>query len=203
MKTSNQELGAEGLKHLQAHIENQESDIKLMAMHFEAAKCAWKSFEEMDAYNAQQEINLARRRLIELHEEIERQQLIIKQAQINIQTYKTNINSGQMKKVGKPHISETQKTLIKRFMAKWIQSLMEVLEVKNCRKLEERLSVETSLNSERNWRRWLNGDAVPTYKTFETLLNTKIVSGTYSKQSLQFISTIPKSDDLLTLLRFT
>ena len=196
------ELDAEGLKHWQAHIEQQEKDIKLMAMHFEFVKNSYNSFEEADAYHAQNQINLARRRLIELQEEIEWQHHIIHDAQLIIKDFKKTHDPSLEKKAGKPQISESQKRIAKAFMAKWIHSLMDILEVKNCKKLEDNLETATTLNSERNWRRWLNGDAIPTYKSFETLLNSKVAIGKYAKRSILSIPTTPNPDDLLTLIRF-
>lgn len=202
MNTELRDIDTEGLKHWQAHIEQQENDVKLMAEHFEAEKFTWKSFEEMDAYLAQQDINLAKKRLIQLQREIEIQLNVIQKAQTVIKKYKVNLKSDTVKKVGKPKIAESHKLIVNKFLAQWIHSLMELLEVKNCRKLGEQIDDVTSLNSERNWRRWLNGDAIPTYNSFETLLNLKIVKGKYSKQPLLSIPTTPLAEDLLILIRF-
>lgn len=214
-------LCPEGLKHYQSHIENQMNDIKLMIMDFQHTKEGFKSFEEIDAYRAQREINLAQRKIRELQLEIAKQEGLILQAERTIRKFKKHVQvEKNAKSRGRPESSEYNVTLGKKFVSQWVKSLMEALDVKSCQKLEELIcphttklefnkatnkSEEKTISSratERNWRRWLKGEAIPNYNTFVILLSTKIDFGKCKGQLLQDIPTTPNSDDLQTLLRF-
>jgi hypothetical protein len=59
-----------------------------------------------------------------------------------------------------------------------------------------------SSSLERNWRRWLNGDAIPSYSSFEGLLDSKITDGEYAGQLLKSVPTTPAGRQILTLLQF-
>jgi hypothetical protein len=206
---------------LEANTEAQEGDIKLMIDVFRAAKNGFQSFEEVEAYQAQGEINQAQRKIRELQLEIERQENLIRQAEKSIRKFKRS--SQQEKNVkgrGRPESSEYNVTIGKKFVSQWVKSLMEALDVKSCQKLEELICPHTtklefnnatnkteektipSRATERNWRRWLKGEAIPNYNTFVILLSTKIDFGKCKGQLLQDIPTAPNSNDLQTLLRF-
>lgn len=205
----------------EANTEAQEGDIKIMIDVLRTAKNGFQSFEEVDAYQAQSEINQAQRKIRELQLEIERQESLIRQAEKTIRKFKRS--SQQEKNVkgrGRPESSEYSVSIGKKFVSQWVKSLMEALDVKSCQKLEELICPHTtklefnkatnkteektisSRATERNWRRWLKGEAIPNYNTFVILLSTKVDFGKCKGQLLQDIPTMPNSDDLQTLLRF-
>lgn len=180
----------------QAHIKRQESDIDFMAGVFESGNAAWKSLEELDAWHAQSAINLAKQKIKALREEIEMQEAIILDSERTIRKFKRQNSSH---KAGRPERSEEKERITKIFISQWVMSLMNTLEVNSCGRLEKMISFST----ERNWRRWLKGDAIPTFKTFEKLLDTKIDHGKYAGEELQKVPSTPEHKALLTLLRFT
>lgn len=214
-------LGEEGLEHFQSHVDNQLTDIKIAVMSLNHEKNSWKSFEEMDACKAQMKITFAQRKIRELQLEIERQESLICQAEKTIRKFKRSSQQDKnVKGRGRPESSEYNVTIGKKFVSQWVKSLMEALDVKSCQKLEELICPHTtkfefnkatnkteektipSRATERNWRRWLKGEAIPNYNTFVILLSTKIDFGKCKGQLLQDIPTTPNSNDLQTLLRF-
>ena len=74
---------------------------------------------------------------------------------------------------------------------------MAALEVKTCARLEEMVRH----SSQRNWRRWLSGHAVPTQTSLTELRSSKIVLGRNKGALLKDIATTPRHDELLRLLR--
>lgn len=182
----------------QAYIEQQENDIAYMANVFECEAGSWKSAEEMYAGQAQQKINMAKQRIRELQEEIEKQEKIVCAAERIIQNYRRHSQIEKATKRGRPARSAYREKIAEKFMSQWIASLKDALQAKSCVELEKMVS---SI-SERNWRRWLKGDAIPTYSTFDKLLSTKIEHGKYAGEVLYKVPVTPSHNDLLTLLRF-
>jgi len=186
-----------------AHIEKQEADISFMAGVFEGNKNQWKSIEESEAFYAQLEINSAQKKLIELRREIERQEEIIRKSEDIVKKFKRNPEFRKPTKGrGKPVISEQNQAIGKKFVSQWVKSLMSVLEVNSCAQLEQILDANLERSNQRNWRRWLNGEALLMYSTYEGLLGNKIKLGKYAGKLLYEIPTTPNSNDLQTLLRF-
>jgi hypothetical protein len=187
----------------EANTEEQENNIKIMINVFRAARDGFKSFGEIDAYRAQSEINLAQRRLRELQLEIEKQEKIIRDAEKTIRKFKRHAQAEQNSKgKGRPANSEYNTIVCKKFVSKWVSSLMDALEAKSCQQLEQLLGSNVERSTERNWRRWLRGEALPTYNTFVSLQSAKIEFGKHAGKLLQDITTIPNSNDLQTLLRY-
>lgn len=196
-------------------------DIEFCIDEFHLEDNKFKSFEEMDAWNAQLEINKAQRKIRELQQEVGRQENSIRQADETILKFKRlALVEKNAKGRGRPESSEYNVAIGKKFVSQWVKSLMEALDVKSCQKLEElicpyttKLEFNKAINkteertipsraTERNWRRWLKGEAIPNYKTFEILMGTKIDFGKCKGQLLQDMPTTPNSNDLQTLLRF-
>lgn len=214
-------LGSEGLKHYQSRIDNQLTDIKMTIMTLNHEKNRWKSFEEMGACKAQMKITFAQRKIRDLQKEIEDQEEIIREEEEIISSFKKHDQlEKNTKGKGRPAQSEYNASIAKKFVSQWVKSLMEALDVKSCQKLEELICAYTTIlkfnpktnkrevkiissrATERNWRRWLKGEAVLNYNTFIILLSTKIDFGKCKGQLLQDVPTTPNSDDLQTLLRF-
>lgn len=196
-------------------------DIEFCISEFDLEDNKFKSLEESDAWYAQLEINKAQRKISELKQEIEKLEVVMAQSERVIRRYKTaNNEMNTYKAKGRPANSEFRVNVGKKFVSNWVISLMEILEVKSCQKLEQLISpystkLESDKNTgilqeitvsskatERNWRRWLNGEATPNYNTFVILMSTKIEFGKFSGKYLQEIPTNPDSSQLQALLRF-
>lgn len=183
-----------------SHVEQQEQDIALMTGVF--ADDGFNSFEEYDAWSAQKEMNLAKRSIKMRQEEIEKLEKFVNLCETRVQTFKLLYEKN--KKRGRPERSDDKERIARKFISQWVASLKCALEVKSCGKLEDLVSLPTeeSLTSERNWRRWLNGDAIPTYTTFEKLLSAKITGGKYAGKTIYDIPIPLDHNSILTLLRF-
>ncbi|MDI1308438.1 MAG: hypothetical protein PSV17_03275 [Methylotenera sp.] len=220
--------------------EKQESDIDLMIGAFHASKYSWKSLYEVHAYKEQCQINLAKQKIRDFQIEINNQLKIIEEAEEKISTFKVNIKEENAAKVkeenaarvkdgnepkdskgrGRPERSEGMENIAKKFITKWVHSLMVELEVSSCTKLQDMICSTTVVNTinkkskkmedeiissratERNWRRWRNGETIPTYSTLYIILSAKIESGKYSGKMLLDVPTTPEANALLTLLHF-
>lgn len=128
-------------------------------------------------------INAANAKIKELEAEIAKQNEIIAASLRLVKKYKqekklvdSHLRSGG---VGRPERSRFKESVVKDFLNKWVTSLMEALQVKSCGAENglEKLVVDSS---ERNWRRWLNGDAIPSNLKFDALLDSKISKGKYA-----------------------
>lgn len=184
------------------HVEEQENDINLMVMAFKSSNNSWKSFEEMDAWYAQRAINFAKQKIKELQDEIRKQDAIINCSETIVKNFKKAARAENTNSRSRPKRSEFKERIARKFTVQWVESLKNALGVKSCGKLEELLPREMKLNSERNWRRWLNGDAIPTYTTFGILLSAKIQGGKFAGNTIQDLPLRPCNNSLLTLLRF-
>ena len=186
------------------HVEEQENDISLMVMAFESSNNSWKSFEEMDAWYAQRAINFAKQKIKELQDEIRKQDAIINCSETIVKNFKKAARAEKTNSRSRPKRSEFKERIARKFTIQWVESLKSVLGVESCGKLAGLISLpmEVSLTGQRNWRRWLNGDAIPTYTTFEKLLSAKILEGNFVGSTIYDLPLSPSSNSLLTLLRF-
>ncbi len=175
------------------------NDPEHMAMEFEFHE--WKNFGNSHPGKALIEISSANQKINELKEEINKQEAIINAAKRTIQKYKRLVHAGKSNKRGRPERSEYREEIVTKFMMKWVASLKDALEVKSC---GARGGLEKMVNStkERNWRRWLNGGAIPSYETFENLLALKITDGKYAGEPLCKVPVTPSNNQMLTLLQF-
>lgn len=213
-----------------ADQEKQENDIQKMIMHLQFEKEAPEAPQDedddvylarLDSNRAKAEMTKAHREIRELQRQIEQLEGVIREAEKIVRKYKRYVQAESSSKGrGRPETSEFNMRIGKKFVSKWVMSLMEALDVKSCQKLEELLSTHTSKlefnkvtgkseavtilsrATERNWRRWLKGEAIPSYNTFEMLMGTKIDFGKCKGQLLQDIPTTPNSNDIQTLLTF-
>lgn len=204
------------------HNAKEESNIKIMMQKFEFDHFSWSCTEEIDAHYAEIAKNKAQRKISELKLEIEKQEAEIFEAERIIRRYKSvrrkmSTNSGK----GRPVSDEYRVGISKKFVSKWVLSLMNILEVKSCQKLEQFISPHStkleiskttgkleeitvpSKATERNLRRWLNGDAIPNSTTFEILMRAKVETGKYKGMFLQDLPVDPDSNSLQLLLKFT
>ncbi len=167
---------------------------------FELDNQCWSSEFDMCAWDAQCDIDVAQRKITGLQLIIEQQNALIRSFQRVIKMNKRReAELTRTDKSGRrPKVNERQEVAL-QFTSKWVQSLMDAFQVKNCAQLEG--TIEGS--SQRNWNRWLSGQAVPTSKSFTALQASKIARGHYEGQPLQAVETIPSSDDMLKLIRLT
>jgi hypothetical protein len=204
------------------HTAKQESNIRLMIQQFKGMSFTWSCDEEIDASDAKVAKNKAQKKIRELKLEIEKQESAIIEAERVIRRYKS-VRKKMSTSVGKgrPLSDEYRVGIAKKFVSKWFLNLMEVLEVKSCHKLEQIISTTStkfeisetsgkleeiivpSKATERNLRRWLKGDAIPNYNTFQILMSTKVEAGKYKGKLLQDVPTDPNVSDLQTLLHYT
>lgn len=187
----------------QAHIEEQENDIALMASVF-SDNTVFMSFDEWEAWNAQNEINSTKQKIKVLKEELRKQEAIINCSEAIVKNFKKTARAEKTHNRSRPKRSEFKERVARKFTVQWVESLKNVLGVKSCGKLAGLISLpmEVSLTGQRNWRRWLNGDAIPTYTTFEKLLSAKILEGNFVGSTIYDLPLSPSSNSLLTLLRF-
>ncbi|MEO8121213.1 MAG: hypothetical protein ABI606_18060, partial [Rhodoferax sp.] len=149
---------------------------------------------------AQCDIDVAQRKITGLQAIIEQQQALIRNFERVIKVNKRReAELTGTDKSGRPPKSAERQEVALRFTAKWVQSLMDALEVTSYAQLEA--TIEGS--SQRNWSRWLSGQAVPTSNSFTALQASKIARGHYESQPLQVVKTIPTATDMLRLIRLT
>lgn len=176
----------------------------LMAKMFDFDDGCWKSSEEMYVSIAQDEINVAKQKIRDMRVEIERQEAIINKANSTILKNRRILSKESTTKGrGRRSRPELREQIVKYFVMNWVQSLKVALKVKTCGAKGGLANLFPS-TSERNWGRWLNGDALPSYATFETLLDAHISSEKFKGKGmiLRDVAVMPTNNQILTLLRF-
>jgi len=150
---------------------------------------------------ARLEMLMAKQKIRELMAEISKQEAIIRDRQGIIRKHNQFQNKNTNKR-GRPKRS-SEREIVKKFIMKWVSSLKDALEVKSCGG-KGGLEKMVSSTLERNWRRWLNGDSIPSYATFEILLDSKITAGKYSGTGklLRDVPVTPTHNQMLSLLQF-
>lgn len=183
-------------------VQEQEIDIKVLAGIYavEDSRIFFRD-EQEEAHWAQAHINSANQKIRELQEEITKQKVSISKFNCLIQNYKRLVKSDKLNKRGRPTRSENREQIAREITQKWVASLMESLGVKSCG-AKGGLEKVISSTQERNWRRWLSGDAIPSYSTFENLLDAEITCGKYAGGQLFKVPVTPTHDQVLTLLQF-
>ena len=176
----------------------QVDDLNFVNEYFRFHENRFKSIDDACAYEAQQDIINSKLKIKELQDELEKHEAIIRESEKIVRKLKRHMNAENANKIGRPERSSEKGNVAKKFVSRWVASLMNELEIKSCAKLGKVVSD----TNERNWRRWLNRDAIPTYINFEKLLSAKIDHGKFAGQPLHNISVTPPHDALLTLLRF-
>lgn len=156
------------------------------------------SAEEMEASD---EIYFANMRIAKLQAEIARQQLKIREA---LKRLEAKAPSETRKMRGRPARNPSapgqetpRETATKSFLRQWVKSVQAEMGVETCSDLE-RLLPDTD---QRNWRRWLNGAAIPTPNSFMQALHAQIMSGEHAGKCLFQMATTPPGQDLFLLLK--
>lgn len=179
----------------------EEQDPEQMIVNFTYEDFRCKSIEEENAKHAHEGIVSAKQKIRELRRQIEEQEELILKAQAVIKNYKRIAREASPAGPGRPFRSEYRESIVRSFIVQWVRSLMKALEVKGCG-AKSGLEMMVSSSQERNWRRWLNGDAIPSYSTFDDLLDARITTGKYAGKLLCDVPVSPTHHQVLTLLQF-
>ena len=183
----------------QSWIEQQENDINLMITHFSHMKGQYTDnvHMEFDAEYASLDIKHAKKRIKELHAEVEQQEAIIRAAMkpiLNLKKYKRSL---KVRSPGRPEISEDKqqrRDIATKFVEKWIRSLMDELSIKTCGGLAKLLG-----GQKMTWGRWLKKVTLPPPIYLERLLDVEVKKGV-NKVKLCDLQTYPTLIDLIALI---
>lgn len=184
----------------QARLEEEMKDIRYWLEKFKFEDGKWSSEFEVDAWDAQRDIDIANQKIAVLKKVIGKQEKLIQSAERIISKNKRHEAAMRAsKKIGRPEKSLERQEVALNFTSQWVQSLMDALKMNNSAQLESAVNG----SSQRNWRRWLNGQAVPTRKNLSELLNAEITQGSYKGKLLHDVAANPKHNDLLALISLT
>lgn len=184
----------------QAAREESMKDIRYWLEMFKSEEECWTSEFEMYAWDAQSDIDIANQKITALQKVIEKQKALIQRAERIISKNKRHEAAMRAsKKIGRPEKSPERQEVALKFTSQWVQSLMNALKMTNSAQLESAIVG----SSQRNWRRWLNGQAVPTRKKLSELLSAEITQGSYKDKPLHDVTTNPRHNDLLSLISLT
>ncbi len=180
--------------------EEEKKDIRYWLKEFKSEEGLWTSEFDVYAYDAECDINIARLKIAALQKIIEKQEALILDCDRIIKKNK-RLEASVMpsKNIGRPEKSTERQEVALRFTSQWVQFLMDALDIKNCAQLEAFIDG----SSQRNWRRWLSSQAVPTRKNLSELLTAEIRQGRYKGKSLHNVPTTPEHNDLLALISMT
>jgi hypothetical protein len=166
---------------------------------FESENRNWSSEFAVAAWDAESDINVANRKIQELQGLMEAQQEHIHYLTGILRESKrrdAQLDS-RYGKAGRPKMSPERQGIAQKFTVAWVASLKNLLAVKSYARMEEMVSG----TSQRNWRRWGSGEAVPTLTTLADIQTAKVARGRYKGQSLKDLATTPAYDELVKLVR--
>ncbi len=169
--------------------------------YFDTENRGWSSAFAIYAWDAADDIELANSKIEALQELIDAQQAHIQHLEQVVRENKrrdAELSRGHGMR-GRPQLLPERKAIAHKFTAKWVKSLMAMFEVDSTLRLEDMVSG----SSQRNWRRWVSGEAVPTLTTLVALQTEKVARGRYKGKSLKNLATTPTYDDLLKLVKLT
>lgn len=169
-------------------------DIKHFIDLYENQNMPIRSWLEVDADPAKYDIKRAKKRIAELHSEIEDQESIINQAMPKIRALK----KVEKASIGHPKRTEEQQErsdIAKKFVGQWVNSLMDTLSIGSCGELAKILGGEKM-----TWWRWKNNKTLPPLRLLEPLLNLKIKSGKQEGVKLCDVQTNPSLRNLISLI---
>jgi hypothetical protein len=183
-----------------AELEEDMKDIRHWLREFLIEDKCWTSKFDMHAYYAQCDIDIANQKIVALQKIIRKQKSFIQEAELIIKKHKRHEAAMRASnKIGRPEKATKRQEIAIKFTSQWVQSLIETLNVDNCVQLETIVKE----SNQRNWRRWLRGDAVPTHTNLSALLNSEIKQGIYKDKPLHVVPTNPEGNDLLKLISLT
>lgn len=181
-----------------AKLQAEQATIGYWLEKFDYDNRCWSSVFEVNLWVAENDIELAGRKVKGLQALIDAQRSLIRHLEGVIRTNKRRAAQEKDRATpGRPKQSPERQAIAHQFTAQWVQSLMALLEVKSCARLGEMIAN----SSQRNWRRWLNGEAIPTRNSLAALGATKIVKGPYKGTTLNDMGTTPTYDEMVRLIR--
>jgi hypothetical protein len=186
-----------------ADKENQkEEDINFVINNFRRQKRnkSYASLLEKNADFAEHDIKLAKKRMHELHAEIEGQAAIIDVAMKPIRKFQNHERALKKRVPGRPKISENEdqqqrRDVAMKYVEQWVGSLMSVLAITSCGELAKVVS-----GQKMTWWRWLNKEMLPSSSSLESLLDVKVKGVEYPNTKLRDIRTSPALIDLISLI---
>lgn len=157
----------------------------------------YSSVLEKNADYAAEDVKLAKKKIQELHAEVEMQEAIIREAMKPIRKFQNSERTLDKKAPGRPIIAEQQqrRDIAMKFVEQWVGSLMSTLSITSCGELAKMVC-----GQKMTWWRWLNKETLPSSISLEPLLNVKIKSGEYQSTKLSDLQTTPALIDLITLV---
>ena len=183
-----------------AELQAKTATIGYWLEKFDTDNRCWSSESEVNLWMAESDIELAGRKVKGLQALIEAQRSLIQHLEGVIRTNKRRAAQERDRATpGRPKQSPERQAIAQQFTAQWVQSLMGLLAVNSCARLEEMIAN----SSQRNWRRWLNGEAIPTRSSLAALAATKIVKGRHKGTTLNDMGTTPTYDEMVRLIRLT
>jgi hypothetical protein len=184
----------------QAAREERMKDIRYWLEKFKSDEGNWTSKFEIYACDAQGDINIANQKITALQKIIGKQEALIISSKRIIESYKRHdAVMRKSKKIGRPEKSPERQEVALIFTSQWVQSLMDALNIKTCAQLEARIDG----SNQRNWRRWLNRETVPSHNNLSELLKVEITQGSYKGKPLHDVPTNPEHNNLLALISLT
>lgn len=189
----------------QAAREESMKDIRYWLEEFRPADGRWASEFEMDTWYAQRDIDVTRRKIDQLQKIIEKQKEQIQRVELTIREIKLReanaraLNGDGSHRQGRPKKPMERQQTALRFTSQWVESLMKTLNVENCAQLENIIDG----SGQRNWRRWLNGETLPTATHLMALAHTRVRHENYKDKLLEDLPTKPCLADLLSLIKLT
>lgn len=180
--------------------DKEQKDIRYWLEKFRSEDGRWTSVFEVHTWYAQDDINTANQKITALQEIIEKQRALIRGMERIVRRNKRReAEIRASNNIGRPKRLPERQSVALKFTSQWVQSLMNALDVKSCAQLEDLIRN----SSQRNWLRWLNGQAVPTSKNLSELLKAGITQGSHKGKPLHDVITNPDHDDLMSLINLT
>lgn len=158
----------------------------------------WTSEFDFYIWHAREDMDIARGKILELEEIIEQQRLFTVHARKVID--KNQREEAKLRgKVprGRPKPTADRQETMARFTSQWVRSLMALFGTESCAQLE----TVVQGSNQRNWRRWLKGEAIPNTTTLAKLQAATVLRGQWKGRPLRTLPTMPSHDDLLALIR--
>lgn len=149
--------------------------------------------------NRLDKIMASRAKIEELERELAAQKKALIAAERALRAYRHKTTptpeTPQARHRGRPKVDAVKRERARHFTALWVKSLQQELDVK-ISDLEEFVPG----TSERNWRRWENGEATPTAENLRNVVETTVGKGNHKGKLLVDIPTNPRAKDLLALI---
>lgn len=185
---------------MKIEFERKIQNIEFCINQFKSQKSLFKSSLEANADCATYDVKRAEKRILELQDELKGQEKIIREAKNVIRTFRKADRLLNNRLPGRQEKTEEELERIeiaKRFVAQWVISLKNVLEVNNCGELANAIGSQRMILG-----RWENKKALPTISSLRTISKNTIKFGKYAgtNTKLYEIQTTPTLINLMNLI---